>query len=93
MMRNMKEEIKKRAVRRLRIISGQIKGLERMVNEDKYCVDIIHQSLAVKEALSSFEDLILENHLSTHVADQFRTGQKAKAAKEILTIHKLSRQK
>ncbi len=89
----MKEEIKRKAIRRLKIISGQVKGLERMVDEDKYCVDIIHQSLAVKEALSSFEDLILENHLLTHVVDQFRTGQKSKATKEILTIHKLSRQK
>ncbi len=89
----MKEDIRKRAIRRLKIISGQVKGLERMVSEDKYCVDIIHQSLAVKEALSSFENLVLENHLSTHVTDQFRTGQKAKAIKEILSIYKLSRQK
>ena len=89
----MDKKVKNRAVRRLKIISGQVKGMERMVNEDKYCVDIIHQSLAAKEALSSFEDLILENHLTTHVAEQFRTGQKAKATKEILTIHKLSRQK
>ncbi|MBI2013157.1 MAG: metal-sensitive transcriptional regulator [Candidatus Colwellbacteria bacterium] len=89
----MKEDVRKKAVRRLRIISGQVKGLERMVSEDKYCVDIIYQSLAAKEALSSFEDLILENHLGTHVAEQFRTGEKRKATKEILMIHKLSRQK
>ena len=89
----MKKHIKAQAVRRLRRIAGQIRGLERMVEREKYCIDILHQSLAVKEALSSFENLMLENHLSTHVAEQFRTGRKAKATKEILTIHKLSRQK
>jgi DNA-binding FrmR family transcriptional regulator len=89
----MKQDIKKRAARRLKIIEGQIRGLEKMVAEDKYCIDIIHQSLAAKEALSSFEDLILENHLATHVVEQFGAGQEAKAIKEILTIHKLSRRK
>lgn len=89
----MKLETKKRAQRRLKIIEGQVRGLQRLVEKDAYCIPIIHQSLAVKEALSSFENLMLENHLSTHVAEQFRTGEKAKATKEILTIHKLSRQK
>ncbi|MEX2033121.1 MAG: metal-sensitive transcriptional regulator [Candidatus Colwellbacteria bacterium] len=89
----MDKKVKSRAIRRLRIIEGQIGGLERMVEQDAYCINVIHQSLAAKEALSSFENLILENHLATHVADQFRTGQKTKAVKEILSIYKLSRQK
>ena len=89
----MKEEVKRKAIRRLKIISGQVKGLERMVNEDKYCVDIIHQSLAVKEALSSFEDLMLENHLATHVIEQMKKGKDKKAIQEILSVYKLSRQK
>ena len=89
----MKEEIKGKAVRRLKIISGQIKGLERMVNEDKYCIDVIHQSLAAKEALSSFENLMLENHLATHVIEQMKKGKDKKAIEEILSVYKLSRQK
>lgn len=89
----MTEDVRKKAVRRLRIISGQVKGLERMVNEDKYCVDIIHQSLAVKEALSSFENLMLENHLATHVIEQIRKGKDKKAIEEILSVYKISRQK
>ncbi|MDP3991524.1 MAG: metal-sensing transcriptional repressor [Candidatus Colwellbacteria bacterium] len=89
----MKEEIKRKAIRRLKIINGQVKGLERMVNEDKYCVDIIHQSLAVKEALSSFENLMLENHLATHVIEQMKKGKDKKAVQEILSVYKLSRQK
>ncbi len=75
----MKKDVQKRVGRRLQIIEGQIRGLQRMVKEDKYCVDIITQSLAVKEALSGVEGLILENHLSTHVVEQMKSGQSKKA--------------
>ena len=86
-------QYKKRAVRRLRLAAGQIKGLEKMVEADKYCIDIIHQSLAVKEALSSLEDFILKNHLSTHVVEQMKSGKSSKAIDEILLIYKLSKRK
>ncbi len=64
-----------------------------MVEEEKYCVDIINQSLAVKQALSSLEDLILENHLETHVVSQIKSGARARALGEILSIYKLSKKK
>jgi len=85
--------IKNRAIRRLRVAAGQVKGLEKMVDEDKYCIDIIHQSLAIKEALSSFEDFILKNHLATHAVKQMRSGNAPKAISEILSIYKLSKRK
>jgi len=84
---------KARAIRRLRVAAGQIKGLEKMVEVDTYCVDILHQSLAIKEALSSFEDSILENHLSTHAVKQMRSGESKKAVNEILSIYRLSKRK
>ena len=68
----MREAIKKQALRRLKIVEGQIRGLQKMVEQEKYCIDVINQSLAVKEALSSFENLMLENHLSTHVIEQIK---------------------
>ena len=89
----MNQSIKKSAIRRLRIIQGQIKGLERMVEQEKYCVDIINQSLAVKQALSGVEDLVLKNHLSTHVIHQMKSGKEGKAIAEILQIYKLSKRK
>mgnify|MGYP001599690550 FL=1 len=89
----MKVNLRKRAVRRLKIAAGQIKGLEKMVAEDKYCIDIINQSLAVKNALSSFEDLMLENHLKTHALHQIKHGKSAQAADEILAVYKLSKKK
>lgn len=84
---------KQKATRRLRIVAGQVKGLEKMVDEDKYCIDIINQSLAVKQALSSFEDFILKNHLSTHAIEQMKSGQSNKAVEEILSIYRLSKKK
>lgn len=89
----MKEIIKKRAVRRLRILEGQVRGLQKMVQGEQYCIDILNQSLAVKKALSGVEDLILENHLATHAAEQMKKGRGAKATKEILSIYKLARKR
>ena len=89
----MKQDIKKKVVRRLKIIEGQVRGLERMVQDEKYCIDIINQSSAIKEALAGVEDLMLENHLSTHVIEQMRSGEEKKATKEILSVYKLAQKK
>ncbi|MEK7121430.1 MAG: metal-sensitive transcriptional regulator [Patescibacteria group bacterium] len=82
-----------KVLRRLKIIEGQIRGLQNMIIKGEYCIDIINQSLAVKSALSSIEDLILENHLATHVVEQIKSGRESKAVKEILSIYKLSKKK
>lgn len=89
----MKAEIKKSVTRRLNIAQGQLRGLMQMVEDEKYCVDIITQSSAIKEALSGVEDLMLENHLSTHVLHQMKSGKVKKATEEILKVYKLSRKK
>lgn len=89
----MRKELKNNIIRRLKILEGQIRGLRNMIEEEKYCVDIIRQSLAVKRALSSIEDLILQNHLSTHLVEQIKKNKEQKAIKEILEIYKLSKRK
>ena len=78
---------------RLRRVEGQVRGLQKMVDEEKYCVDIITQSSAVRNALSAIEDLMLENHLSTHVKEQMQNGEGKKATEEILAIYKLAKKK
>ena len=85
--------VKKTAMRRLKILEGQVRGLQKMIKQEKYCIDIITQSLAIKQALSRVEDLVLENHLLTHVLEQIKSGQKNRALKEYLAIYKLSRKK
>lgn len=89
----MKPDLKKKALRRLNLIKGQVNGLVKMVDTERYCVDIITQSSAIKEALSGVEDLILENHLSTHVMHQMKSGKEKKATDEILKIYKLAQKK
>ncbi|MEK7611141.1 MAG: metal-sensitive transcriptional regulator [Patescibacteria group bacterium] len=82
--------IKKRSLRRLKIICGQVHGLERMIENECYCIDLINQSLAIREALLSLEKLIMENHLATHVVEQIKAGQSKKAVKEVLSIYKFA---
>ncbi len=80
-------------MRRLKILEGQIRGLQKMVEKEGYCIDILQQSSAVKNALSSVENLILENHLEVHAIDQAKHGRGKQAVEEILAIYKLSKQK
>jgi DNA-binding FrmR family transcriptional regulator len=89
----MRKDIKTRAVRRLKIVEGQVRGLQKMVNDEKYCIDIITQAAAIKEALSGIEDLLLENHLTTHVVHQIKHGTEKRAVDEILKVYKLKRKK
>ena len=89
----MKKEIKRKLTRRLKIIEGQIKGLQKMVENDVYCVDVITQTSAVRQALSSVEDVMLENHLSTHVVGQMKSGKHKTATDEILSVYRLSKKK
>ncbi|HEY4488999.1 MAG TPA: metal-sensitive transcriptional regulator [Candidatus Paceibacterota bacterium] len=87
----MKLDTKKQILNRLRRIEGQVRGLQRMIDEDTYCVDVITQTSAVKRALSGVEDQLLESHLSTCVVGQMKRGQHDKATKEILKVYSLKR--
>jgi len=67
-------DIKKRALHRSRILQGQLRGLEKMIDNEDYCVDIITQSLAIQKSLRSLNKLVVENHLRTHITDMFEAG-------------------
>ena len=86
----MKRNIKLGATRRLAIVAGQVRGIQDMVEQEKYCVDIITQIEAVREALSGIGDLVLQNHLETHIIHQMKHGKEKKATTEILKIYKLA---
>ena len=61
-------------LKRLRRIEGQVRGLQRMVEEDKYCIDILTQVSAATKALQSFSLELLEEHLAHCVVDAARKG-------------------
>lgn len=90
---DMKSGVKKKLERRLKIIEGQVKGLQKMIEDEAYCIDIITQTSAVRQALSSVEDVMLENHLSTHVVAQMKSGEHKRVTAEILSVYKISKKK
>jgi DNA-binding FrmR family transcriptional regulator len=59
---------------RLRRVEGQVRGLQRMVEEDKYCIDVLTQVAAATKALQAFSIELLEEHLATCVVDAARAG-------------------
>lgn len=77
----------------MQIVEGQIRGLNKMVEREDYCIDIISQSLAARSALSGVEDLMLRNHLQSHVVEQMKSGNVKKATEEIVHVYKLSKGK
>ncbi|MCX6754532.1 MAG: metal-sensitive transcriptional regulator [Candidatus Nomurabacteria bacterium] len=82
---------KQKLMRRLKIIEGQVRGLQTMVEDNKYCIDIITQTSAVKQALSSVEDALMQSHIGTCLINQIKKGQTDKATKEILKVYGLKR--
>lgn len=83
--------IKQKLIKRLKIVEGQTRGLQEMLLNDAYCIDIITQTSAVKRALSGIEDELMENHLSTCVVNQMKKGKEGKAVEEILKVYRLKR--
>ncbi|MDO8590015.1 MAG: metal-sensitive transcriptional regulator [bacterium] len=90
-MKYMESKSKHRIVRRLKILEGQIRGLQEMVEKDTYCINVITQTSAVKQGLSNVEDLLLGNHLESCILRQVKSGQTHKATEEILKVYKLKR--
>lgn len=82
---------KKKLVRRLKIVEGQVRGLQEMIEQGTYCIDIITQTSAVKQALSGVEDALMESHLNGCVHHQMTSGQAEKAVQEVLKVYKLKR--
>lgn len=90
-MRLMNSKNKDRIIRRLKLIEGQVRGLQKMIESETYCIDVITQTSAVKQGLSNVEDMLLENHLGGCIIDQMKSGQTNKAKEEILKVYKLKR--
>lgn len=84
-------DIKKRSLHRAKIIEGQMRGIQKMIENEDYCMDIITQSLAVQKSLGSLNKLVLENHLRTHVKDMFVAGESDKAVEELLSVYELAK--
>lgn len=90
-MKYIDEKNKAKIIRRLKLIEGQVRGLQKMVENDVYCIDVITQTSASKQGLSNVEDMLLENHLGHCVIHQVQSGETKKAKEEIIKVYKLKR--
>ena len=83
------DETKAKALGRLRRIEGQVQGIQRMVEEEKYCVDILLQLTAVEGAVEQVQRLLLGRHIESCVADAIRSGStrdRQKKVEELLEV-------
>jgi DNA-binding FrmR family transcriptional regulator len=79
----MRKEIKSASFKRLNRIEGQVRGLSRMVEEDRYCIDIVTQIAAVRAALRRLEEEILRDHVGHCVEHAIASGNKTEQRKKI----------
>jgi DNA-binding FrmR family transcriptional regulator len=79
----MRNEIKASCEKRLQRIEGQVRGIARMVEDDRYCIDIVTQIAAVRAALRRVEEEILRDHVSHCVEHAIASGNKAEQRRKI----------
>lgn len=82
------KDTQERILHRLKIAQGHLKKVIKMVEEDCYCIDVLHQSQAVQRALEETDTLMLENHLKTCAVDAIGKGRKEEAIKEVIQVFK-----
>ena len=85
----MTPDAQQQAIRRLKIISGQVQALQKQVEDDRYCMDVLDLSLSIQKALRSLDALVLEGHLRTHVVEMISGGETEKAVQELLKLYKV----
>jgi DNA-binding FrmR family transcriptional regulator len=82
----MKREIKDACLKRLNRIEGQVRGLTRMVEEDRYCIDIVTQISAVRAALRRAEEEILRDHVAHCVEHAIAAGDKTDQRRKVAEL-------
>lgn len=73
-------------IHRLKIAKGHLEKVIKMVEEGAYCIDVVHQSIAVQSALKKADEAILENHLKSCVADSIKAGNSEEAINEVMQV-------
>ena len=81
---------KQDALKRMSYIEGHLGGIRRMIEEDKYCVDILKQTFAVRRAIQKLESKLLEGHLGSCVIDGVKGGREEQVLGELLELYALS---
>ena len=83
-------EVKGDALKRLSYIEGHLTGIRKMLDEDKYCVDILKQTYAVSRAIEKMESLLLEGHLKSCVVEGIQSGRTEEIVDELKDLYILA---
>ena len=86
----MLPDVKQDCLKRLSYIEGHLQGIRRMVEEDKYCVDILKQTYALRCAIEKMERVMLNGHLHSCVVQGVREGREEQVLAELLELYSLS---
>lgn len=86
----MKDDVRADVLKRLSYIEGHLAGIRRMIEEDRYCVDILKQSFAVRRAIEKVEALILDGHLHTCVVEGIQGERREQVLAELLDLYDLA---
>lgn len=87
LMKSHYADVKEEAQKRINIIKGQLDGLQKMIEQDEYCIDLLNQSLAIQNSLKSLDSVLFERHLRTHVSHQFK-NEDEKSVSELINLFK-----
>ena len=87
---NVKNDIREDVLKRLNYIDGHLAGVRRMIEEDKYCPEILKQTFAVRRAIEKMEAIILEGHLHTCVIEGVKNGREEQMVQEMLELYTLA---
>jgi DNA-binding FrmR family transcriptional regulator len=82
----MRKDIKASCLKRLKRIEGQVRGLARMIEEDRYCIDVVTQTAAARAALRRFEEEVLRDHVGHCVEHAINSGDKADQRRKIAEL-------
>ena len=77
-------------LKRLNFIEGHLAGIRRMVEADKYCVDVLKQTYAVRRSIEKMEGLMLDGHLHTCVVDGIREGRDDQVLAELSELYEMA---
>ncbi|MDP6494733.1 MAG: metal-sensitive transcriptional regulator [Dehalococcoidia bacterium] len=86
----MLENTKRESMKRLNYIEGHLAGIKRMVEDERYCVDVLKQTYAVRRAIEKLESLLLDGHLHTCVVAGVKDGREDQVVGELLELYSLN---
>jgi len=73
----------------MKIIAGQVQALDKQIEDDRYCMEVLDLSLSIQKALRSLDGIVIEGHLRTHVIEQMTGGETERAVAELLRLYRV----